>query len=123
MSLSPRRSALVRAFDAIRQHETELADRLLVGLANLPAYRLWGINNAFGDRVPTFGVTHRRRTPEELAKELGVRGIFTWHGNFYALCLVEALRLEPASLLRIGLLHYNTADEVDRLLATLAELD
>ena len=46
-----------------------------------------------------------------------------WHGNFYALPLTEALGLEPEGVVRIGLLHYNTTDEVDRLLAALAEFD
>ena len=53
---------------------------------------------------------------------MGERGIFTWHGNFYALPVTEALDLEPEGLLRIGLLHYNTAEEVDRLLDELALL-
>jgi len=119
-----RRSALIRAFAGIRQHENALTVRFLSGLAKLQTYRLWGISDVgrLEERVPTFGLTHQRHSAEELARALGDRGIFSWHGNFYALCLVEALGLEPAGLLRIGLLHYNTMDEVDRLLATLAEL-
>jgi selenocysteine lyase/cysteine desulfurase len=58
-----------------------------------------------------------------VAEHLDRRGIFVWHGNFYALALSEALGLEPAGMVRIGLLHYNTAAEIERLVAALAELD
>jgi selenocysteine lyase/cysteine desulfurase len=62
-------------------------------------------------------------TPRELASYLGERGIFTWDGNYYALNLSERLGLEPTGgLLRIGLVHYNTSEEVDRVLAALNEL-
>ena len=54
---------------------------------------------------------------------MAARGIFAWHGNFYALPLTEALGLEPEGMVRLGLLHYNTADEVDRLLTVLEELE
>jgi selenocysteine lyase/cysteine desulfurase len=53
---------------------------------------------------------------------LAQRGIFVWHGNYYALPLTEELGLEPGGMVRIGLLHYNTAEEVDRLLEALREL-
>jgi selenocysteine lyase/cysteine desulfurase len=69
--------------------------------------------------VPTVSFTHRRLTPKEIAERLANQGIFVWHGNYYALPLTEALGLEPDGMVRIGLLHYNTADEVDRLLAAL----
>ena len=67
-------------------------------------------------------LTHARRSPEEIATLLGERGIFVWHGNYYALPLTEALDLEPHGMVRIGLLHYNTADEVDRCLGALGDL-
>jgi selenocysteine lyase/cysteine desulfurase len=63
------------------------------------------------------------RSPRELAAYLGERGIFTWDGNYYALNLSEQLGVEPdGGMLRIGLVHYNTAEEVDRLLEALREL-
>ena len=62
-------------------------------------------------------------SPLELADYLSLRGIFAWHGNFYALELSESLGLEPAGLVRLGLLHYNTSAEVARLLAVLRELE
>jgi selenocysteine lyase/cysteine desulfurase len=67
-------------------------------------------------------VTHRTLTAREVAGRLAAEGTFVWHGNFYALPLTEALGLEPEGVVRIGLLHYNTAEEVDRLLAALEEL-
>ena len=70
----------------------------------------------FSRRVPTFSLKHASRPPAEWAHELGIQGIFTWHGNFYALPLTETLGLEPDGLLRVGFLHYNTAEEVDRVL-------
>jgi selenocysteine lyase/cysteine desulfurase len=53
---------------------------------------------------------------------LAARDIFAWHGNYYALPLTEALGVEPDGMVRVGLLHYNTAHEVARLVAALAEL-
>ena len=75
------------------------------------------------ERVPTVSITHARLRPDELATYLGDRGIFVWNGNFYALPLTDALGLEPEGMVRIGLLHYNTEEEVQRLLDTLAELE
>jgi selenocysteine lyase/cysteine desulfurase len=62
-------------------------------------------------------------TPLQLATQLGNRGIFTWDGNYYALNLTEQLNVEKSGgFLRIGLVHYNTYEEVDRLLAALSEI-
>ena len=118
------RAALQAGFVGIVEHERALATRLLRGLADLPAFRVWGITDPdrMGERVPTVSITHQTRDPGELAEALGRRGLFAWHGNHYALPLTEALDLEPGGTLRIGLLHYNTAEEVDRLLTALSEL-
>ncbi len=119
-----RSAALTAAFESIGAHERDLTRRLLDGLAAIGEVKVWGITAAdrSDERVATFGLTHRRLTPRELAERLDARGIFAWHGNFYALPLTEALGLEPHGLLRIGLLHYNTADEVARLLEALASM-
>jgi cysteine desulfurase family protein (TIGR01976 family) len=117
-----RRAALSAAFDAIRQHETTLATRFLSGLSEHPAWRVLGITDPLGSRVPTFGLTRKDCSPENLARELADRGVFTWSGHFYAPGLIEALGLAPEGVLRIGFLHYNTIDEVDRLLKLLKEL-
>ena len=73
--------------------------------------------------MPTVAITHRRLASQELAEYLGERGIFVWSGNFYAQPLTEALGLEPGGLVRIGLLHYNTREEVQRLLSVLGKLE
>jgi cysteine desulfurase family protein (TIGR01976 family) len=119
-----RRRALVGAFARIGAYEQGLVERLLDGLAALPELTVWGITDRqrLPNRVPTVAITHRRRAPRELAGLLAEQGIFVWHGNFYALPLTEELGLEPEGMVRIGLLHYNTAEEVDRLLAALRAL-
>jgi selenocysteine lyase/cysteine desulfurase len=124
MAAADRRTALLAAYEAIRNHEQKLARRLLDGLTRLPGVRVWGITNPerLHDRVPTVSFTHKEITPVEMVKHLDSRGIYAWHGNFYASSLTEALGLEPEGMVRIGLLHYNTMEEVDRLLAVLAEI-
>jgi cysteine desulfurase family protein (TIGR01976 family) len=103
---------------AIRAYEMPLFERLLAGLEAIPGARLWGITDRarFAERTPTAAVTFEGSTPEAVSVALGERGIATWWGNFYALSVTERLGLEPEGVLRIGLTHYNTAAEVDRLL-------
>ena len=72
-------------------------------------------------RVPTFAVTLDGLTPTEIAARLGEHGIFVWDGNYYALEVMKRLGLENGAV-RIGIVHYNTADEVDRLLEELRKL-
>jgi selenocysteine lyase/cysteine desulfurase len=114
-----RRTALDDAYRNIREYESTLAKQFLAGLAKRPAWRVWGINDPSANRVATFGLTHRSLAPKAIATALGEQGIFTWAGNFYAVNLIEALGLAPGGVLRIGFLHYNTAEEVDRLLVAL----
>lgn len=119
-----RRECLTTAYQAIMRHEQGLTRQLLEGLAELPDITVWGIRDPgrMGERVPTVSITHRRLPPKELAEYLALRGIYTWHGNFYALPLTMASNREPEGLLRISMVHYNTQDEVRRLLACLREL-
>ena len=120
-----RRQLLKTAFDGIRDYERELGAHLIAGLKRLPQIRIWGITDRerCHERVPTIAITHSRLPAGKLAGQLDRHGIFTWHGNFYALGLSETLDLEPEGMLRIGLLHYNTVEEVERLLAVLADFD
>jgi cysteine desulfurase family protein (TIGR01976 family) len=120
-----RRAALVAAMRQIVEYERQLCRRLIAGLNELPKVRVWGIRDAarLEQRVPTVSITHAKLSPVELADYLAARGIFAWHGNFYASELSEHLGLEPAGLVRLGLLHYNTGSEVDRLLAMLGALE
>jgi cysteine desulfurase family protein (TIGR01976 family) len=123
-SASDRRTALAAAFADIGGYERQLSRQLIAGLQKLPDITIWGITDParLQERVPTVSITHRRLPAPELAKRLGERGIFAWHGNFYALEFSEALGLEPAGLVRLGLLHYNTPAEIERLLGVLAEI-
>ena len=124
-ALGNRRAALESAYGAIREHEMALASRMIAGLLEIPGVRFFGISNPdrFAERCPTVSVRVKDLTPLVCAKFLGDRGIFTWDGNFYALNLTERLGVEKTGgLLRIGLVHYDTADEVDRLLTAMREL-
>jgi cysteine desulfurase family protein (TIGR01976 family) len=123
-SAKDRRGALQAAYRATRQHEMALLAQLIPGLLGIPGLRFFGISDPkrFSERCSTVSVRLANHTPTETAKFLGDRGIFTWDGNYYALNLTERLGVEQTGgLLRIGLVHYNTADEVQRLLAALRE--
>jgi cysteine desulfurase family protein (TIGR01976 family) len=119
-----RRSALDAAYRAIVTHERKLLERLLDGLSRLTRIRLWGIadRNRLHERCPTVAVTHASLPARAFAGALAERGIYAWHGNFYALELSQALGREPDGMVRLGLLHYNTPAEVDRCLEALREL-
>jgi cysteine desulfurase family protein (TIGR01976 family) len=124
-AVKDRRSALLAAYRATRRHETALLALLVEGLLAIPGLRFFGISDPkrFDERCSTVSVRLPNHTPTEAAAFLGQRGIFTWDGNYYALNLTERLGVEPSGgLLRIGLVHYNTAEEVDRLLAALREI-
>jgi cysteine desulfurase family protein (TIGR01976 family) len=124
-SASSRRKALLAAYEAIQEHERGLMESLIRGLLGTPGLKLYGISDPerFDQRCPTIAVRIQGHTPLELATRLGERGFFTWDGNYYALNLTEHLDVEKdGGFLRIGLAHYNTAEEVERLLAALREI-
>ena len=103
-------------WEAIVAHERELGERLLAGLPG--SCRLLGPPTMEG-RVPTFAFTVEERTPRDVATTLGERDIAVWHGNYYALEVMRRLGLEDGGAVRAGIVHYNTAEEVDRLLEEL----
>jgi len=116
-----RRAALEAAYAAISSYESELIWRLIEALKGIPAVKVWGITDRAraSERLPTISITHAAVTSTELAKRLAAEGIFTWNGHYYAVGVTEALGLEPEGMVRIGLAHYNTAEEVDRLVEVL----
>jgi cysteine desulfurase family protein (TIGR01976 family) len=119
-----RREALLAAYRATVPYERALLTRLLEGLRGIPGVRIFGISDPqrFHERCATVSFRIGDHNPTEIATFLGHRGIFTWDGNFYALSLSERLGVEPkGGVLRVGLVHYNTAAEVDRLLEALQE--
>ncbi len=115
-----RRERLVAGMTAIRGHELDLHARLMAGLQSIRGLRIWGITEpgrAAAEKAPTISVTFDHVSPRDAAAALGRRGIFTWDGDFYAQALIERLGLfEGGGVLRLGIAHYTTADEVDRLL-------
>jgi cysteine desulfurase family protein (TIGR01976 family) len=124
-----RRAAIASAFESIHRHEHELMNRLIHGISQIPQLKIYGITDpsAFNWRCPTLAIRavgqNENTTPLALATKLGDRGFFTWDGNYYALNLTEKLNVETSGgFLRIGLVHYNTVEEVDRLLRTLTEI-
>jgi cysteine desulfurase family protein (TIGR01976 family) len=107
-------------WDAILTHERELGERLLRGLPE--RCRLHGLPTMEG-RVPTFALTIEGVAPDEASRRLGERDLAVWHGNYYAVEVMKRLGLEDSGgAVRVGIVHYNTADEVDRLLAELGLL-
>ena len=121
-SSATRREAILSAYHTIHIHERDLMRRMLAGLSEIPGLRLYGISDParLDARCPTFAVRIPRHSPLELASKLGNQKIFTWDGNYYALNLTERLGVEQdGGFLRIGLVHYNTQDEVDRVLRAL----
>ncbi len=124
-SSSTRRAALLAAYSAIQQYEHGLAETLIGGLLAIPGLTFYGIRDLakIERRCPTVAVRIAGKTPLELATKLGERGFFTWDGNYYALNLTERLDVEKdGGFLRIGLAHYNTAEEVQRFLAAMREI-
>jgi cysteine desulfurase family protein (TIGR01976 family) len=123
-SVKNRREALQAAYRATHAYETGLLTRLIGGLQTIPGIHIFGITDErrFDERCATLSFRLGEHHPTKIATFLGERGIFTWDGNFYALNLSERLGVEQhGGVLRVGLVHYNTADEVDRLLAALRE--
>jgi cysteine desulfurase family protein (TIGR01976 family) len=124
-SVRSRRAAILAAYEEIVQYERGLCVRLLLGMKTIAGSKVYGITDPerFDRRCPTIALRIEGFTPLELATRLGERGCFTWDGNYYALNLTEQLDVEKdGGFLRIGLFHYNTVEEVDRLLAALREI-
>ena len=110
---------------AIRAYEMDLFRRLMDGLEALPGLTAYGITDRarFHERTPTAALRLDGISPRAVAEALGAEGIAVWDGDFYATGLIERLGLlESGGVVRIGLTHYNTAAEVDRLLEALGRI-
>ena len=124
-TVSDRRGALIQGMDAIQGHERVLIRRFLGRLADVPGIRLWGIADPLRahQRTPTFAIRLQGCSPRATTEALGRRGIFAWDGNYFALAVMERLGLEATGgAVRVGFCHYNTIQEVDRVIDELAEL-
>ncbi|MBX9256922.1 cysteine desulfurase-like protein [Desmonostoc muscorum CCALA 125] len=119
------RKQILTAMKAICTYERELCEQLVTGLLKIPNLTFYGIRalENFDWRTPTIGIRLEGYSPSELAQILSERGISTWDGNHYAINLTERLGIETTGgLLRIGLVHYNTSEEIEFLLEQLNEI-
>lgn len=123
--VSSRRAAIEIAYEFIHQHEWALLECAMRGLRQIPGVKIYGITDParFNERCSTLAIRIEGHTPAELATKLGERGFFTWDGNYYAINLTDHLGVqESGGFLRIGLIHYNTLEEVERLMSALREI-
>ena len=119
-----RRGRIEAAYRAATDHEARLVTRLIDGIQAIPGTTIHGITNPnrVGERVPTVSMTHDRVPPPRVAERLARDGICVWSGHNYALEVVRHLGIdEETGVVRIGLAHYNTEEEVDRTLVALEE--
>ena len=123
-SAADRVAKLNRVFSRIREYEESLSAQFLQGVSSIPGLKIFGITDPaqLNDRVPTFSMTCDQKTPQELARALAEQGVFAWAGNHYALPFTEAAGLEPLGTLRIGALHYNSIEEINRVVDCLRTL-
>ena len=119
----PRRPALDAAFERIERHEHAVFARLLRGLNDHPKVTVHGITDPdrHAERCPTLAFTYADIPAGELAKRLAEANVTSWSGHYYALTLFETLGLLPDGALRLGVLHYNDAADVDRALAAIPD--
>ena len=120
-----RRQAVHAALDLLFDYETTLASRLIAGLKQIPGVRIYGVTDpaAMDRRVPTVSVTVDGHHPDAVGIALGQRGIFCWTGNYYALEGTRFLGIEGSGgTVRLGPVHYNSAEEVDQVLNALADI-
>jgi cysteine desulfurase family protein (TIGR01976 family) len=120
-----RRADLKAGLEAIRAYERGLVRRLLTGLEGIPGRCVYGITDPsrLDERVPTVSFTLDGLAPVEVARRLDEENVYVWDGHFYAPSVIERLGLENrGGLVRVGLVHYNTEEEVDRLVDLLARM-
>lgn len=117
-----RRERLVRGLHALAHYERELGAYLLEGLRTIKPVRLYGITDParYAQRVPTVSFTLAGHHPRQVAAQLAEHQIYVWDGNYYALAIAERLGVQAqGGMVRVGLAHYNTRHEVERLIAAL----
>jgi cysteine desulfurase family protein (TIGR01976 family) len=120
-----RRAKVTGAYEAFGAYEDALTRQLIAGIMELPGVMVHGITNSnrLAERVPTVSFTHERIAPAHVAEVLGRENICIWSGHNYAYEVVRHLGIdEEQGVVRIGLTHYNTAEEVTRTLDALARV-
>ncbi len=122
---SGRKLHLKQAMCAIRDCEFEISRAMLGVLQSIPGLQVYGITDVhrLQERVPTFSFTLPGWKPRQLAEKLGEKNIFVWDGNYYALAITERLGLEgKGGMVRVGPVHYNTIDEINRFKGELSQI-
>ena len=112
-----RRLELKKGMSAMRAYESELSKKLIGIIESVPGTRIYGVTDLdrLEERVPTVSFTVEGKDPERLADEIGKQGIYVWNGHNYALAIVERLGLiEAGGMIRVGPVHYNMMDELDK---------
>lgn len=121
--LEGRRKYLHAAMAAIKAYEKALSARLISGLQEIPGVKVHGITeiDQLDDRVPTVSFTHEKFTPQQISRRLAEENIFVWDGHYYAVEVIDHLGLsDKGGMVRVGAVHYNTVEEIDRLLNVIA---
>jgi selenocysteine lyase/cysteine desulfurase len=112
-----RKLGLKMGMSAMRAYESELSKALIGIIESVPGTRIYGVTdlNRLDERVPTVSFTLEGKDPEWLADEIGEENIYVWNGHNYALAIVERLGLlETGGMVRVGPMHYNTQDELEK---------
>ncbi len=120
-----RRERLQAAMRVIRGYERSLIPQLIDGLSAIRGLRIRGITDPgrVDERCPTVAFTLEGHRPQAVSRALGTRGICTWDGDYYAYELIRALGLaESGGMVRVGLAHYNTSDEIEALVEGVGEI-
>jgi cysteine desulfurase family protein (TIGR01976 family) len=122
--LVTRRQALATAFALITEYENRLLEQLIGGLQKLPQIRLFGITDAdrMKERVPTISFVVDGIDAIQVAEYLASKGIFCWHGDYYAVDVCAALGQAERGMVRLGILHTCNAQEIERILFELDRL-
>jgi cysteine desulfurase family protein (TIGR01976 family) len=116
---------LKKGMSALRAYEFELSRALLAALQAIPGLYIYGITDAkrLDQRVATFSFRMKDLTPRQVAEKLNEYGIYVWDGNYYALNVTERLGIEDkGGMVRVGAVHYNTLDEVQKLKEALIDV-
>ena len=120
-----RRSRIKDALGEITNYETQLISQLIHGLSSVRGIQLFGITDSrrMDKRAPTVCFQMEGIKSIDVAQFLGDRGVFAWHGNYYALPLTQALGTEPDGMVRLGCMHYNTEEEIEQTVELVKEIE
>ena len=118
-----RRLKLKQAMRAVQEYEQSLAAALIDGLSAIPGVTIAGITGSarFDQRVPTIAMVKAGSAPDEIAAALAAQHVYVWSGDYYALEIMERLK-RPEGMVRIGIGHYNTRGEIERVLNLIEDI-